>query len=95
MLHSAPTAPALVTGIITSPSHHRVRTAARQTWMADQPDRHVARFVIGRRLQLHQRLQKEMQTYEDFAVVESPDGNKGDSAEKVHRWFQYALLNGC
>lgn len=86
--------PVLVIGIITSPSNYRVRLAARKTWVTDAEARkHVTRFVIGRKgSHYNLRLKDEMNTYADFAVVESPDGNKGDSAEKVHRWFQYALI---
>lgn len=54
----------------------------------------IGRFVIGH----HHgpcnstRLVREIDRHGDFALVDSPDCKKWHSAEKVHKWFQYALV---
>ena len=93
----------VVVGVMVSPSGsgHATRAAARRTWMhgldvtmTNQTQRVVARFVLGRHHAAcnSTQLARELARHDDLVLVDAPDCRKWHSPEKVHRWFQYAML---
>ena len=87
--------PMVAVGVITAPGAHSARTAARKTWMEGlSASDMVVRFVIGRH---HARcnsslLAEEMAEHNDFALVDCADCRMWFSQEKVHRWYEWALV---